>query len=149
MILMRRAERLRACVVTCRNYATVPALKTQTDNDEYTEQPEYPKIKDLSFKSRKKDERLTWHEEIQKVKTVEEKMIKINMPRYYGYKVVQMNEASLPYNCLPAIQHYTRTLFENLETKSEQEADAKLVSNYDEIKAEVQSNVEMCHRIFK
>jgi len=49
---------------------------------------------------------------------VEEKMIKINMPRYYGYKVVDFNDSKIPYNALPLTQHYTRTVVEDLELPS-------------------------------
>ena len=35
--------------------------------------------------------------------------IKLNMPRYYGWPVAVLNNERFPYNCLPFIQHTTRT----------------------------------------
>ncbi|XP_037726460.1 39S ribosomal protein S30, mitochondrial [Drosophila subpulchrella] len=81
-------------------------------------EPAYPEIRDPSFKARKQKDAADWHEEIRQVPTVEEKMIKINMPRYYGYKVVDFNDSKIPYNALPLTQHYTRTVVEDLELPS-------------------------------
>lgn len=78
--------------------------------DEYSGRSGYPNILDLSFTARKMREREIWNQQTQNVVTVEEKLIKLNMPRYYGYKVVNLGDR-LPYNCLPATQYYTRTIF--------------------------------------
>ncbi|XP_017082049.1 39S ribosomal protein S30, mitochondrial [Drosophila eugracilis] len=85
------------------------------------EEPAYPEIRDLSFKARKQKATADWHEEIRQVPTVEEKIIKINIPRYYGFKVVDFNDSKIPYNALPLTQHYTRTVFEDLPTASTSE----------------------------
>uniref|UniRef100_A0A1I8MAF7 28S ribosomal protein S30, mitochondrial n=1 Tax=Musca domestica TaxID=7370 RepID=A0A1I8MAF7_MUSDO len=123
------------------------ATQKATDNDEYWETPQYPEIKDTSFDGRKKDEAKTWHEQIQKTPTVEEKLIKINMPRYYGYKVVHMNEERLPYNCLPAIQHYTRTHFEPME--NEVKEDEKLSAFVTALKERIVDVVEFSHDFYR
>lgn len=123
------------------------ATQKATDNDEYWETPQYPEIKDTSFDGRKKDEAKTWHEQIQKTPTVEEKLIKINMPRYYGYKVVHMNEERLPYNCLPAIQHYTRTHFEPME--NEVQEDEKLSAFVAALKERIVDVVEFSHDFYR
>ncbi|XP_013108083.2 large ribosomal subunit protein mL65 [Stomoxys calcitrans] len=102
-------------------HAAVQRDTSGVENEEYWVEPQYPQIKDKSFKGQKETKALEWQQEIQNVPTVEEKLIKINMPRYYGYKVVQMNEERLPYNCLPAIQYYTRTLFETVDKEKEDE----------------------------
>lgn len=43
------------------------------------------------------------------VKTVEEKQIKINMPKYYGFMCYLQYEDQIPYNSLELAQHTTRT----------------------------------------
>ncbi|XP_037815353.1 28S ribosomal protein S30, mitochondrial [Lucilia sericata] len=156
MLLMRRAESLTArCASVCRNYIATPknaqaasaAPQTAvTENDEYFEVAQYPEIKDPSFTARKEREALSFQEQVQKAATVEEKMIKINMPRYYGYKVVQLHDERLPYNCLPAIQHYTRTLYENMP--SELKADEKLNSYVETLKGDIQEALEVAHDYF-
>ncbi|KAI8035585.1 28S ribosomal protein S30, mitochondrial [Drosophila gunungcola] len=90
------------------------SLQANVADSEYSAEPAYPEIQDPSFKARKQRDASEWHEEIRKVPTVEEKLIKINMPRYYGYKVVDFNDSKIPYNALPLTQHYTRTVLEDL-----------------------------------
>ncbi|XP_061400054.1 large ribosomal subunit protein mL65 [Musca vetustissima] len=122
------------------------ATQKAADNDEYWETPQYPEIKDTSFAGRKQDEARSWHEQIQKTPTVEEKLIKINMPRYYGYKVVHMNEERLPYNCLPAIQHYTRTHFEPME--KELKEDEKLSTYVNKMKDRIVETLEFSYDVY-
>ncbi|XP_076258668.1 mitochondrial ribosomal protein S30 [Rhynchophorus ferrugineus] len=78
------------------------------ENEEYTT-PQYPPILDLSFEKRLERKKEVMHEEIKKVKTVEEKQIKLNMPRYYGFKTYVLLEEMIPYNDLHFVQHITRT----------------------------------------
>ncbi|XP_044259375.1 28S ribosomal protein S30, mitochondrial isoform X2 [Tribolium madens] len=78
-------------------------------DDEYTATPQYPPILDMSpdkIQERKKE---ALYEEIKAVKTVEEKQIKLNMPKYYGFKSYMLYEDYIPYNSLSLIQHVTRT----------------------------------------
>lgn len=130
MLTLRRGEQLRARLqAACCRYlsakAEAQATALSTDS-EYTAEPEYPVIRDLSYKGRKVQSAKDWHDEIRRVATVEEKMIKVNMPRYYGYKVVDLNDTKMPYNALPLMQHYTRTVLQ-LEQEQKQVAapDAK------------------------
>ncbi|EFN77238.1 39S ribosomal protein S30, mitochondrial [Harpegnathos saltator] len=69
----------------------------------------YLPIEDTSFKARKKKMRQTWYEEIKNLETVEEKLFKVNMPRYYGWKLILLEESKIPYNSLKYIQYITRT----------------------------------------
>lgn len=78
-------------------------------DDEYTSTPQYPPILDLSVEAKHKRFHEAKHEAIKAVKTVEEKQIKLNMPRYYGFKCYQFREDVAPYNTLPLVQHITRT----------------------------------------
>lgn len=113
MLKLRELKLLRASVRNPpRALSTRPAANL---SDEYTEKPEYPPIQDLSFKARKKRAAQTWHEQVKNVTTVEGKLIKVNMPRYYGFRTIMLGDERVPYNCLPLSQHYTRTLFENVQ----------------------------------
>lgn len=79
--------------------------------DEYTEKPEYPEILDVSEAAVKRRKFYAEHEELKNVTTIEGKILKINMPRYYGWKSYFLGDKfNYPYDCLPYIQHYTRTL---------------------------------------
>ncbi|XP_050303863.1 28S ribosomal protein S30, mitochondrial [Anthonomus grandis grandis] len=85
-------------------------VATQED-EEYTATPQYPPILDLSYEKRMERKREAKHEELRKVKTVEEKQLKVNMPRYYGFKSYMLLEEQGQYNSLPLAQHVTRTHF--------------------------------------
>ncbi|KAL0128903.1 hypothetical protein PUN28_003932 [Cardiocondyla obscurior] len=50
-----------------------------------------------------------WYDTIKNIGTVEEKQIKINMPRYYGWNSLIIKEHVIPYNSLSHAQHCTRT----------------------------------------
>uniref|UniRef100_A0A182NR04 28S ribosomal protein S30, mitochondrial n=1 Tax=Anopheles dirus TaxID=7168 RepID=A0A182NR04_9DIPT len=80
---------------------------------EYTSQPVYPTIQDLSYPAKKKRERETWHQKIAKLSSVEEKLFEINMPKYYGYKANMLTDEKFPYNIKPFMQYATRTCFQN------------------------------------
>lgn len=152
--MLRRSFKLtQRCTIIKRNYigtavnSQAQALQTKPENEEYDEVARYPEIIDTSFTNRKKLEALSWQKQIQETPTVEEKMIKINMPRYYGFKVVHMNDERLPYNCLPAIQHYTRTLYEAMPT--EMEKDENILKHVEVLKGDVQSALEFSHDFFR
>ncbi|KAH8264734.1 hypothetical protein KR044_006936 [Drosophila immigrans] len=122
MLTLRRGCQLRArlqalCIQRCLSAKTQAST---ADDAEYTTEPEYPEIRDLSIKARKQQTAVDWHNEIRAVPTVEEKMIKLNMPRYYGYKVVDLTDKLLPYNALPLTQHYTRTVLEQQPAVAEE-----------------------------
>nr|XP_019534368.2 28S ribosomal protein S30, mitochondrial [Aedes albopictus] len=110
-------------------------------SEEYAEQPQYPAIEDLSFRSRKKRDAAEWHERIRQLSTVEEKLFEINMPKYYGYKAHLITDQKLPYNVLPLAQYATRTyLEENLpETYRKLEESAKQL--LDQVRGELEDVV--------
>jgi small subunit ribosomal protein S30 len=99
---------------------------------EYTETPQYPQILDTSYEARQQRMAERWHEKIKALKTVEEKLVEINVPRYYGLKCILLGEDSIPYNSLSFAQHVTRTHlreFTNLapySTELEEEANKLL-----------------------
>ncbi|XP_018574152.1 39S ribosomal protein S30, mitochondrial [Anoplophora glabripennis] len=91
-------------------FVIVRSLASAVRNEEeYTATPQYPPILDLSFEKRLERKKEAMHEEIKAVKTVEEKQIKLNMPRFYGFKSYMLKEDYVPYNNLPLIQHVTKT----------------------------------------
>lgn len=92
--------------------ATRPLLHPLQLDDEFTKEPHYPPIQELSFKANLLRKRAAWHEHIRGLPTVEEKLLALNMPRYYGYKCLMLTDDRFRYDCLPLVQHSTRTLFE-------------------------------------
>ncbi|KAH8287095.1 hypothetical protein KR054_002488 [Drosophila jambulina] len=126
MLKLRPVNQLRLAYL--RGLSGQPLAQTQRDNgadEEYTAQPVYPEIRDLTYKARKERTAADWHEEIRQVPTVEEKLIKINMPRYYGYKVVDFNDTKIPYNALPLTLHYTRTVLEKAPPALQEDAESE------------------------
>ncbi|XP_015601452.1 28S ribosomal protein S30, mitochondrial [Cephus cinctus] len=87
-----------------RNYS-VPASSEKHEK----KAPQYPPIQDQFFKERRRRTYEKWHEDIKSIKTVEEKLFKINVPRYYGWKSLMMHEYQIPYNSLDQAQYITRT----------------------------------------
>ncbi|XP_055693894.1 39S ribosomal protein S30, mitochondrial [Lutzomyia longipalpis] len=83
----------------------------QPASDEYVSEAQYPEILDPSYRAKILRKKLAWHEKLKKVATVEEKLLGINMPRYFGYKCVMLNDEKFPYNCLGFNQFATRTVF--------------------------------------
>lgn len=84
----------------------VSSAKTE---EEYTVTPQYPPILHISAEARREREKQSYYEEIKNVPTVEEKQIKLNMPKYYGFQCFLMVEDKAAYNTLPLMQHITRT----------------------------------------
>lgn len=83
-------------------------------NNEYTPLPEYPPIEDKSYESKIKNKQKDWANAVRNCHTVEEKQIKLNMPKYYGWKTLMLNDKNVPYSALPLVQYCTRThLIEN------------------------------------
>lgn len=84
-------------------------FSTAAVDSEYTATPQYPPILDKSRVEFKKRQRADRDEELKNVKTVEEKQIKLNMLKYYGFKTYMLMEDHIPYNNLTLAQHVTRT----------------------------------------
>lgn len=90
-------------------------IKPLKYEQEYTDTPQYPPILDISYEARIEREKNAWHEKIKSLKTVEEKLFEINMPRYYGWKPIMLWEELIPYNAMPFAQHVTRTHFKEFK----------------------------------
>lgn len=80
---------------------------------EDSERVEYPPIMDQSRKANLEREKMAWHEQVKKLNTIEEKLIKVNMPAYWGLRTTPLENDEYHYNCLPSFQHWTRTHYEN------------------------------------
>lgn len=107
------------------------------------ETPEYPPILDDSYSAIKTRKILEIRDRYKKISTIEEKLIEINMDRYYGYKCLMLNEKHFPYNSLPVYQYATNTEFtvDSLSPKTPE--DAKKVDTFvNLVKADVQEAAE-------
>ena len=76
---------------------------------EYVDEPIYPEIIDLSCKAKKERSKDAIGHEMKKLPTVEEKLIQLNEPKYYGFWSLQLREHCISYNALPFVQFATRT----------------------------------------
>ncbi|XP_017891276.1 39S ribosomal protein S30, mitochondrial [Ceratina calcarata] len=83
-------------------------LSSTTVSNE-TEDVVYPPILDLSRAARVRRNKEEWHEKIKRLYSVEEKLFGINMPRYYGWKSMIVEEGRVRYNSLDHAQYITRT----------------------------------------
>ncbi|XP_063709738.1 large ribosomal subunit protein mL65 [Culicoides brevitarsis] len=86
------------------------ATRVIENPEEYTEKPEYPPIVDISNEAKKKRAKERYHEEYKQVGTVEEKVIKLNLPKYYGFQCVVLDQSEVLYDTLNFGQYITRTV---------------------------------------
>ncbi|CAL4108052.1 unnamed protein product, partial [Meganyctiphanes norvegica] len=80
---------------------------------EYTEVPEYPPIVDNSKEAKRQRTKEEWHNEITSLPTIQQKLMEMNMPKYYGYWSCQMHSSRHYLNALEYIQYATRTHVSN------------------------------------
>lgn len=81
----------------------------QPSESEYVDQPVYPPIVDLSREAVKARNVEAAAQKIRSLPTVEEKLIELNKPKYYGWWACHLNEHNIPFNTLPFAQFATRT----------------------------------------
>lgn len=110
-----RLLRIAQCNIVNYSTKTVTSFKA---NDEYLPEAIYPEILDTTTKAKRMKERYSWYEKIQNLKAIEEKQLEINMPRYYGYQSIMLNDERFPYNCLPFTKFATKTYFQELDSIS-------------------------------
>lgn len=126
---MQRLPRvLRQNFVVSRRLST--AFQQQNADSEYSNVAEYPPIVEHSYSAGTIRKKQVWRDKIKQIGTIEEKLIEINMPKYYGYKCVML-EKDYPYNTLPFFKYVTNTELvevENFTTKTEDEA--KKIENF-------------------
>ena len=90
-------------------YATQNAIEKSPST---AEKVQYPPILDRSKKAAVERAKIKWHEEVKNVTTVEGKLIKVNMPAYWGLRTTPLENDEYHYNCFPHFQHWTRTQYE-------------------------------------
>lgn len=106
----RLAHHLNPSVSLLRHYCA--AQNALEQNSGMVEKVEYPPIIDKSPNALKDREKMEWHEAVKKCPTIEEKLIKVNMPAYWGLRTTPLENDEYFYNCLPFFQHWTRTQYE-------------------------------------
>lgn len=85
------------------------SLSTRAAVSEYTDESQYPEIQDLSFEARRFRKKEIIAKKVQALPTVEEKVMALNMKKYFGYKCIILDDQKVPYNSLPFVQYCTRT----------------------------------------
>lgn len=93
-----------------RNYAS-------TSNEKNVAKEIYPPILDVSVRGKHERETLEMHKKIQALHTVEEKLIALNVPRYYGWESIVLNEGKVPYNFLPLVKSTTKTQLHQVQNE--------------------------------
>lgn len=128
-------------LVNCRHLVTKPTVAVVED-EEYTKEPQYPPILDISHKAQKERQRQKWYDKVECANTVEEKLIAINMPRYYGFKSVMLNDNTFRYNSLPFFKYTTRTsLFDTGLPESYNKFNEKVDGLLGQVKSDVEDAV--------
>ncbi|XP_057336291.1 28S ribosomal protein S30, mitochondrial [Microplitis mediator] len=99
---------------SCVKYSPVVTCIRNSQSDtsnvaDSVKSPVYPPILDISVVPRWQRKLELWHEQVKQLPTPEEKLIKVNMPRYWGFKCLMVHEGSVYYNELPQAQYITRT----------------------------------------
>jgi small subunit ribosomal protein S30 len=107
----------------CRSFST--ALQSTEATSDTAQYPPIVKLDKISRYAMKKQE---WVEKIRKIPTIEEKLLELNMPRYYGYRCLMLDDKKLPYNALPYIQYITNTELDEL--KARDPAESKQVDEF-------------------
>lgn len=104
---------------------------------------EYPPIVDNSFKEKFNRRRVAKYDRIKECPTIEEKIIELNMPRYWGFRCLMMGDQWYPYNSLPMVRYSTKTDFQETPLKIEDPAEAKKVDDfYNLIKSDLMDALE-------
>lgn len=85
-----------------------------TEQKESTE-PVYPEILDESEIPAELRKKEAYYNKIKKLNTVEEKLLALNVAKYYGWPTFHVREGTIPYNFLPLTQFITRTEIEEVE----------------------------------
>lgn len=111
---LNRAIGHRWCgLARCQHHIGGSERHSSTDAPDAVQKVEYPPILDVSKKAVRTREKISWHDQVKAVQTIEEKLIKVNMPYYWGLRTIPLQNDEYHYNCLPYFQHWTRTQYED------------------------------------
>ncbi|CRK97810.1 CLUMA_CG011186, isoform A [Clunio marinus] len=119
------------------------ALQQQISENAETSEVVYPEILDQSLKARGARKTFEWHEKIKKIGTIEEKIIELNMPKYYGWKCLMLENKFYPYNTFPFFKYVTNTEFHEQPQTARNEKESKQIESYLTLmKSELQEAIE-------
>lgn len=121
-------------------YSSEPTYIIKKKEDEYDQVPNYPPIESLDEKTQSLKEDKKYYDLIKRQKTIEEKQIAINLPRYWGWKSFVVEEGIVPYNGLDFIRHLTRTHL--IETDVLPPYYSQFSEKIDSLTKQVKSNIE-------
>lgn len=102
---------------------------------------EYPPIIDTSKQAARERKIQEWFDKIKKIGTIEEKLLELNMPRYWGYRCFMLNDMEIPYNGLPFVQYATKTDYQPMP-KNDPEESKKIDEFLNLVKSELQDALE-------
>lgn len=121
---------LRAILIKNPKHPIIRAFSTALQEQSSPDAVQYPPITKNSFRERLKQKKLDEYEFIKKCPTIEEKIIQLNMPRYYGFKCLKMGDEWYPYNALPFVKYSTKTDFREVPLAIEDPEEAKRVEDF-------------------
>lgn len=96
-------------------YCTEPSYIYKKREDDYNTVVKYPPIEVIDDKTKKQKEDQNYYDLIKRQKTIEEKQIAINMPRYWGWKCFVIEEEVVPFDGLNFMKHVTKTHVKKLD----------------------------------
>ncbi|KAK8397226.1 hypothetical protein O3P69_004738 [Scylla paramamosain] len=82
---------------------------------EYTDTPQYPEIIDVSREANKRRKKEAWHQKVTNLPSVEQKMMELNMPKYFGHWSCQLRDNRPTLLTTDFCRFATRTHVEEVE----------------------------------
>lgn len=99
---------------------------------------EYPEIEDVSRAARRARMQQEYYDKFKALNTVEEKMIALNNPKFYGWPSYQLKESHVPYDYLPFAQYITRTVISEQKLLPSQATEEQIRPLVNQMKAELE-----------
>lgn len=127
---------------TLSTVAKVETSPTSRESEYYDEAP-YPPITryPLKFTDFTEKKQKTRRDKIKSIETIEEKIIELNLPRYYGFKCLMLSDR-FPYNPLPYVQFCTNTEFAEEKSHVEEDESQKIDEFLKLVKPELIESLE-------
>lgn len=126
------------------NFKFIRLFSSAVQQEVSQNEVKYPPIIDTSSEQRRTRSKLEWHDKIKRCPTIEEKIIELNIPRYYGYKCLMLDGTRYPYNIKPFAQYITKTDFQELlpNTFADENQSKKIDGFLGLIKSDIQDALE-------
>lgn len=99
---------------------------------------EYPEIQDLSVITQHAHRKQEYFDKFKALSTVEEKLIALNLPKYYGWPSYQLKDNHIPYDYLPFAQYITRTVISEQKLLPSHVSEEQIRPLIDQLKAELE-----------